>query len=175
MLTQEILPADSQIVLAAQSSFLASFECGNEFWEREVADWIKGQSVIDTMEQRQTVVYFYYTDARDFMGYGTLSYADWHHPRAEDPTTRVASIPALALASQFHGGCEVDGRRFSDLIIGDLVARARGETTYNDLVLLVHEQNKRGRRVYERNQFALMDSSLNKRGHVYNKMTLELR
>ena len=127
-----------------------SFRCGENRWEYAIAEWIKGDRVLKSMIQRGTEVWLYY-DGDLLVGYGSLGKTrrKWLPP--DGGYQNLSLIPSIAVHSDFQGKPDTKPR-YSDLIIGDLIAKARDHGT-ELLVLDVHEENKRAIAFYNRYDF----------------------
>ena len=72
------------------------FDCGDEPWEREVSDWIKGGpgGVLDDL-QRGCEVWLYANNSGELVGFGSLAASRWNWPSPTDPRVPISLIPNL--------------------------------------------------------------------------------
>ncbi|MGI8549915.1 MAG: hypothetical protein ACR2PL_03805, partial [Dehalococcoidia bacterium] len=98
------------------------FYSGDELWEREASDWIKGGpgGVVDDM-QRGCEVWLYATEDGLLVGFGSLAPSRWQWPLPDSPRISINLIPMLGVQRQFWG--QPDGppeERFSAQILDNL-------------------------------------------------------
>jgi ribosomal protein S18 acetylase RimI-like enzyme len=129
------------------------FDCGGESYERELADWIRQESV--PAIARGCKVWLYVTPQKEIIGYGSLALTRWNYPEPSSKRVALAVIPAVAIQKQFWG--QPDGPkegRFSSQILDHLIVKAAYlPTAVQVLGLFVHPQNQRAIKVYERAGF----------------------
>src|SRR5579862_8956088 len=80
-----------------------NFYCGDEKWEQELADWIKGP-VIQDMTHYGCEVWLYYTRRSgrpELVGYGSLGEPPWIYPKPSKKHPNI--IPNLAIHTRFQG------------------------------------------------------------------------
>src|SRR5271166_6604142 len=84
-----------------------AFNCGNESYEQEIADWLRSaedgamHAVTSTNPREHADVWLYLTARRELVGVGSLGRTRWPF---DDPYNRpidVAIIPYVALATTF--------------------------------------------------------------------------
>ena len=80
-----------------------AFYCGDEPWEIEVSDWIKGKpgGVIDTIRRFKCEVWLYVTPQSGLIGFGSLGRSNWEWPTLESPRQQISIIPMLGIQKQF--------------------------------------------------------------------------
>lgn len=124
-----------------------NFYCGDEPWEREVSDWIKGQGVLDDMQRGE--VWLYRTETDILVGFGSLSEPGWSYPNRNDPKPNL--IPMLGIQRQFWGHPlnSLPEERYSWQIMDDIVEEAaKHKERAPVIVLYVHPDNSRAIRFY---------------------------
>jgi hypothetical protein len=166
---------------------VADFECGNETWEREVADWIRmppesGDGALH-WSTCGTTVWLYETNDGDLIGYASLGVSQWtmRHPTANTRTDRpIQIIPCLGVHTRFKG-CPVGVRkdlRYSARILTDVMAIAAERCSLQKcppiLGLKVHEENKRAIKLYERPENGFLKLGKNPDRECYWKMYVDI-
>lgn len=157
------------------------FQCGVEWWEQEVSDWIKAArgagGAVDELDRDRQI--WLYIDANgELVGFGSLGEALQRWPRAKDPQIRASVIPMLGVDQRFWGqppGPPED--RYSARILDDLVAEARIHRAERPvLILFVAIENLRGVRFYERAGFVELHKPYTDKatGRQYKRMVLAL-
>lgn len=168
----EFTPAD-------QSRF-ADFDCGAEPWSEYVAHWIRGDEVLRSME-RGTRVWLFGTELGELVGFGALGPTSWKWPPPGGPPLPVQIIPALGIDVRFQGKPADPAWRYSVQIMSHLIAEAcaHARTSANDqapgpkpLVLLVHRDNERARRFYEKIGFRLIENVVRRHDHLIMHLSL---
>lgn len=128
------------------------FFCGDEPWQIEVAQWIKGESEDNAVARmtQGTEVWLYRNAQGEIVGYGSLGKTEWRWPPPGGPREAVSIIPYFGVQSRFQGEPKdaPRGQRFAFHIIGDLLARAARHGT-RIVGLFVDEDNKRAVSFYE--------------------------
>jgi len=153
-------------------SLAQAFECGEEEWETEVADWIKApqEGAADAVEENDCAVWLYRTPDRELVGYASLglSHNPWNIPGYG--RARIAIIPFLGVSTQFQGQPKGVDRldRFAAQIMRDLIAEAlhldgRGLPI---LGLMVDYRNEKAINFYERLGFVALDARDGSRRYV---------
>lgn len=129
------------------------FYCGTARWARRAATWIRRPGSLTQARKQETEIWLYETPDAEIVGYGSLG--PW---RTKDSPPDSSIIPMLAIRSEFQGRpSDQPGNRYSDQIIGDLVAEAASHTERRPLIgLYVDPENGPAIRVYERHFFELM-------------------
>ena len=129
------------------------FDCGDEPHERELAEWIKTESV--TALARGTQVWLYATSEKEIVGFGSLGTSNWNYPDPSAKRLAVAVIPAVAIQKKWWG--KPDGpreERYSAQILDHLILEAaKLVLAVPVLGLFVHPANVRACKVYERSGF----------------------
>jgi hypothetical protein len=132
---------DARPFSVAMLSDVQGFDCGDNPWEQAQSAWITGQGVIES-QKRGTKVWFYYDDANNLVGFGSLGVTKWNWPPPSGPTLEVAIIPSIALGKAYWG-CPKSAPReqkYSRQIMSDLIRRAR-QMNVSVLCLYVHKDN----------------------------------
>jgi hypothetical protein len=129
------------------------FACGEEAWERDLADWIRDESVPTLNRGGQ--VWLFTTSQKELVGYGSLAVTRWHYPDPASKRTTLALIPAVAIQKPFWGKPEGPREeRYSSQILDHLINEAsRLPLAAPMLGLFVHPENQRAIRAYERAGF----------------------
>jgi GNAT superfamily N-acetyltransferase len=129
------------------------FACGDEPYERELAEWIRKEAII-TLD-RGGRVWLYVTPEKAIVGYGSLAVTRWHYPAPSDKRIALAIIPAVAIQKPYWG--KPDGpreERYSSQILDHLITEAAHlPISAPVLGLFVHPANERAIKVYERAGF----------------------
>lgn len=163
---------------AADQARLAGFSCGDDTWARHVAEWIRGSDVLDSMS-RGTKVWLFETAEGEIVGFGSLGPTRWRWPPPDGSRTVVLLIPMLGLDIRFQGQPPDPQWRFARQIMSHLASEARAMsgqsaeatgTPIDWLVLLVHRDNQRAIRFYEKCGFELIPGVLRRRDHVVMKL-----
>jgi ribosomal protein S18 acetylase RimI-like enzyme len=165
------------------------FHCGDEPWEQEVAEWIKGHGADNALThiQRGGYVWLYVNDDGDIVGYGSIGRSRWAWPTKKDKPRPVAIVPSFGVQDHFKGKPDdaPRGSRYADVILRDLIneatirlvyARSQGEDAAPILSLFVHPQNNRAKVFYQRAGFQPFFRSFtdNATGITYESMVLRL-
>ncbi len=146
------LPFSEQLLPVVQH-----FYCGDDPWEREVADWIKDPDQVLTEMKRGCKVWIYYTDEYPVIGFGSISKSLWPWPTETSDKVRMGIIPYVAIQKQFWGKPEgPKDEYYSSQILGDLLSEARTRG-YNYVRLFVHTDNQRAIGFYRRYGFRATD------------------
>jgi GNAT superfamily N-acetyltransferase len=138
---------------AEHVDLVRDFSCGEEAYERELAEWIQHDS-LPTLA-RGGKVWLYVTAQKEIVGYGSLAVSRWNYPAPSNKRISLALVPAVAIQKAFwgkpDGPCE---ERYSSQILDHLIVEAaRLPTDIPFLGLFVHPDNHRAIRVYERHGF----------------------
>lgn len=107
------------------------------------------------------------------VGFGAVCMSRWNWPQPNGAKTNVVLIPMLGLAEQFRGQPPDPEWRYSLQIMGHLLGTAEQiaqdwpdpTTAPRNLVLLVHRDNTRAIRLYERCGFELIEGVERKHGN----------
>ena len=67
------------------------FDCGDEPHERELAEWIKTESV--TALARGTQVWLYATSEKEIVGFGSLGTSNWNATGLTHTVVDILAIP----------------------------------------------------------------------------------
>lgn len=161
------------------------FACGNEPWERYLAQWITNtapdeKNVLEHLRDG-TKVWLYLTGQGDIVGYGSLGTTTWKYPApfgSEEATIGV--IPAVAVSSSFQGQPLGDWRqRYSTEILSDLIATATKDYSagrFPDPVLglFVDTRNGRAKKLYTRVGFNDYGKPFKRIGYYDQRMLIKL-
>jgi len=144
----------------ADQARLVGFTCGDNVWSRCVTEWILGSDVLDSM-QRGTRVWLFETQDEEIVGFGSLGPWNWRWPLPNGPKNSVLLIPMLGIATQYQGKPPDPEWRFSNQILDHIIAEAKQLATASaqrprQLLLMVHRDNLRAMKVYERFGFQLI-------------------
>jgi ribosomal protein S18 acetylase RimI-like enzyme len=164
----------------ADQARLADFSCGDELWSRHVTEWIRGSDVLDSMK-RGTRVWLFETEQGEVVGFGSVGISEWRWPPPRGSKTTIALIPMLGIDARYRGEPPDPDWRYSNQLISHLIAAAQqiaqqwnGEAEKQPqwLVLMVHRDNARGIRFYERCGFELMPGVVRRMDHLVMKFRL---
>ncbi len=92
-----------------QLPLVAGFNCGTEFWEREVAEWIAGDITSDSAlralarGEADEVWLYKHPEQGRIVGFGSLGPTSWEWPTPADGLVPITLIPALGMHVDFHG------------------------------------------------------------------------
>ncbi|MFO1023139.1 MAG: GNAT family N-acetyltransferase [Planctomycetales bacterium] len=150
------MPMRAKRFSPSDQNSLQDFECGSQTYAVQMANWIKGEKCLDSIQNRQTSVWLFYSD-EEFVGFGSLGPTNWRMPTQKDPPIPVTIIPALAVDTKFQGRVCSTGNTYSHDILHFLLERAQ-ETKVSRVVLYVHEDNAKAIALYKKFGFhALQD------------------
>ena len=76
-------------------SHVQDFSCGEESYERELADWIRLESI--RAIRRGCKVWLYANQSREVVGFSSLAITRWRYPLSSDKRVSLAIIPAVAI------------------------------------------------------------------------------
>jgi hypothetical protein len=163
------------------------FYCGQERWEREVADWIKSRtgdnSVLEDMKQFDTKVWLYWTERGDLVGYSSLGENTWSLPLPKGPKQLISYIPFIGIQQHFQRQPADVGRdgKFAYRILDDLIERVADKTVLRPdlqpfIGLSVDQDNKKAIKFYENRNFANTNCPKKDKntGVVYDRMVLNI-
>jgi len=157
----------------ADQARLVGFSCGDAMWSRHVGEWILGSDVLDSMK-KGTRVWLFETVDGVVVGFGSLGITRRRWPPPSGDYTKVALIPMLGIAEQFHGQPPDPEWRYSKQIMGHLIGEAQelaiatGGPTW--LVLHVHQENLRAIRFYQQCGFELILGVVGQNNHLVMKL-----
>lgn len=134
-------------------SHVQGFSCGEEGYERELADWIRLESI--PAIRRGGKVWLYATEAREVVGFSSLAITRWRYPSPSDKRVSLAIIPAVAIQKSFWGkpAGPPEGRYSSQILDHLLDEAGRLPLDQPSIGLFVHPDNGRAIRAYERAGF----------------------
>jgi ribosomal protein S18 acetylase RimI-like enzyme len=145
----------------SELDLVADFECGDEEWEKPLAEWIKsppatGNGALYEMARRKgkLQVWLHANQAGELDGYSSLGESNWEWPTAEDRRVPINVIPYVAIHKKFWGCPKADPPRYAAQILDDLIAEARKQTGRQPLLgLFVDPRNTRAIRAYKKAYF----------------------
>jgi hypothetical protein len=169
--TEELLPA------------VQDFDCGDEEWERPLADWIKagpgdkngalGWVLGDKKKNAQ--VWLHVNGAGDLVGYSSLGRSAWEWPNQTDPRVPISVIPYVAIARRFWGQPKDDPPRYSQQILDHLIFEAALWKDRQPLLgLYVDPRNQRAIAAYQRAGFLAHFRRFIEGPVIYEAMLLKL-
>jgi GNAT superfamily N-acetyltransferase len=135
------------------------FHCGDEPYEKEVADWLKGPDAPDADSALTSIKHperpsrvWLYKLGDEIVGFGALAKTDWRWPgKNNDPKLPLSIVIWVGVQAKYWGqppGTKEE--RYSVQILDDLVAEAAVEAkTHPVLGLFVHKDNKRAIKFYK--------------------------
>jgi ribosomal protein S18 acetylase RimI-like enzyme len=161
---------------------VADFDCGDEEWERPLADWIKAapnvkNGALQELRKRKGKldVWLHVNQANELVGYSSLGVSSWEWPTADDPRVPISVIPCVAIQRQFQGRPKDDPPRYSTQILDHLIFEARKHTDRHPLLgLFVDPRNERAIRAYTAAHFEEYFRTYLEDGIEYKSMLLKL-
>jgi GNAT superfamily N-acetyltransferase len=146
----------------ADTEHVQGFRCGDASYEKEVAGWLKnteGDCAITSIAHptRPSRVWLYTTPEGTLVGFGALGQSDWRWKGKSDPKVPVTLIIWVGLCVEFQGKPEGVPReqKYSTIILNDLIGEAEKDQASRPVIgLLVHKDNVRAIKLYERFGFA---------------------
>ena len=155
---------------------VADFDCGDEPWSIEVADWIRNAGpgcVLDAMRKFGTEVWIY-GEGDDLIGFGSLGASG----RWRGWERSINIIPMLGVRTEFQGQPRGQGETsFARQIVRDLIAEARTHPERDPaLGLFYHPSNQKARHLYLTEGFTDWSQTYTDRatGTVYPSMLLKI-
>lgn len=137
------------------------FECGDEAWELEVTAALKDPTALAAWVRDGTAeAWLYMTEQGDLVGFSSISERSWRYPHPKKSQHRpISVIPDVAIHRDFQGKPGIPGvKQYSDQILDHLRFVAEGHTERTPLLgLMVHPENKRAIRWYEKAGFVRLD------------------
>jgi RimJ/RimL family protein N-acetyltransferase len=129
------------------------FDCGQESYERELAEWIRKESI--TAVTQGTKVWVYATTDKAIIDYGSLGVTRWNYPSPSDKRIALAIIPNLAIHRQYWGKPERPREEgYSSQILDHLIVEASFLPLKVPMLgLFVHPENLRAIKAYEHANF----------------------
>src|SRR5262249_41287554 len=89
---------------------VADFQCGDEPWEKPLADWIKSPPTTKNgalyeiaRRKGKLQVWLHANQAGELVGYSSLGESNWQWPTADDPRVPINVIPNVAIQKKFWG------------------------------------------------------------------------
>ena len=144
----------------AQQARLRGFSCGDEtVTARMATEWILGSSALISREKHGTRVWLFETSRGEVVGFGSVGPATWRCPPPDGDREEVVIIPMLGIDAKFQGQPDDPDWRYADQIMAHLLCEAQriarewnGDAARRPrrVVLLVHPDNRRAIRFYER-------------------------
>lgn len=162
----------------ADQARLVGFSCGTDTWARHVVEWIRGSDVLDSMERHGTQVWLFETQGGEIVGFGSVGICHWRWPPPDGRHAKLVMIPMLGIDERFQGIPEDPDWRYSTQIMSHLIYEAQQLATSQEsehgriewLVLLVHRENHRAIRFYEKCGFELIPGVVRRNNHVIMKL-----
>lgn len=135
------------------------FHCGDEPWSVEVNNFVKDDNgdsqAIKLIRSGRAEMWLYRQQSDGLLvGFGALSKPKW---TIDDKPEKVTVIHAFGITKAFHGFPPgPPEQRYASLILSDLLSKA---VAYGRPLcgLLVHKENARAKRFYEREGFELIE------------------
>jgi hypothetical protein len=142
--------------VAALLEVVQNFDCGEEVWEKPLADWIKAGPKVKngalyemTKRRGQLEVWLHVNRARELVGYSSLGGSNWEWPTKDDPRVPVNVIPNVAIQKRFWSQPKNDPPKYSTQIFQHLIFEARKRQDRHPLLgLFVDPRNDRAIRAY---------------------------
>ena len=128
--------------------------------------------------QRGTTAWLYRNQAEEVVGFGSLGPIRWRWPLPDGSYANLLIIPMLGIDERFHGKPPEEEWRYSRQIMNHLVYEARqmsagAKKPIEWLLLLVHSDNERAIKLYEKFDFVLIpDVTRGPAGHLVMKHRL---
>ena len=145
---------------AADLPDVQDFYCGDEHYEKEVADWIKGTegdcAVNSIVHPKKPSRVWLYKAGEKIVGFGSLAQSKWYWPgNKTDPEMNLSVIIWVGVQKEFWGKPEgPKEERYSAQILDDLLAEADASAkTHPILGLYVHKDNGRAIKFYKDSGF----------------------
>jgi GNAT superfamily N-acetyltransferase len=135
----------------------AGFRCGNEPYQKALADWIATDAAKAIKDKTRVFAYVTSDKPYQVVGYGSLGKTRWQLTKEDgqqDPEekVRVQIIPALAVHEDFQG------HGISYVIVNHLIQEAKLLIDVSPLLgLYVHEKNAAAIHVYTKVGFHFVD------------------
>jgi len=161
---------------AAEWPNVQNFHCGDEPYEKEVADWLKGPDAPNVDSALTSINHpekpgrvWLYKLGDEIVAFGALAKTDWRWPgKNNDPKLPLSIIIWVGVQVKFWG--QPPGpkeERYSVQILDDLVAEAMLDAkTHPVLGLFVHKDNKRAIKFYKDAGFSdELEQRVEKTGH----------
>lgn len=164
----------------ADQARLVGFSCGDELWSRHVTEWIRGSDVVDSMK-RGTRVWLFETTQGEVVGFGSVGTSEWRWPPPKGSKATIVLIPMLGIDFRFRGDPSDPDWRYSGQLMSHLIAAAQqiahewtGDADKQPqwLALMVHRDNSRAIRFYERCGFELIPDVIRRKEHLVMKLRL---
>ena len=156
---------------------LVNFSCGDAVWARHVAEWIRGSDVLDSIK-KGTKVWLFETADDEIVGFGSVGPARWRWPPPDGSYTRLLLVPMLGLDIRFQGQPPNPELRFARQIMSHIISEAhaisqeagKSGKPIDWLVLLVHRENQRAIRFYEKCGFEQIPNVVRDNDHLVMKL-----
>lgn len=153
---------------------LAGFSCGKEPWSKHVGEWICGSDVLDSMSKYKTQVWLFETVTGEVVGFASLGTSNWKWPLPHGGSSTIILIPMLGIDYRHQGQPPDPDWRYSHQILSHLLAESHKihrEWAGNPappqwLLLMVHRDNSRAIRFYQRCGFELVPDVVRRNDHL---------
>ena len=144
----------------ADQGDLVGFSCGDSDVGRASTQWILGSDVLDSM-LRGTTVWLYHNQVEEVVGFGSLGPIRWRWPLPDGGYQNLLIIPMLGIDERFQGEPPDEEWRYSHQIMNHLIYEGHqmssaAQKPFDWLLLLVHPDNERAIKLYEKFDFALI-------------------
>ena len=162
----------------ADQARMAGFSCGVEAWSRAATEWIRGSDVLDSLK-RGTRVWLFENAGGEIVGFGSVGPTRWRWPPPDGAYTPILLIPMLGLDTRFQGQPPDPDWRYARQIMSHLIsvamemsqeAAVHSGTPVDWLTLLVHRDNQRAIRFYQKCGFELLPGVVRYKDHLVMKL-----
>lgn len=150
--------AGSAIVVSpyslADAAAFAEFDCGSGRWAIKAAEWIKGFGVVRSL-QRGNEVLVYRNVSGELVGFASIGKNKWI---IDDAPVDLSYLAMFAISARFQGLRAPDGRKFSTLVLEDVIERAK-HYNLGLLGLHCHPDNEPAKQLYLRFGFIILKTT----------------
>lgn len=163
----------------ARLDAVQDFYCGEEPWERPVADWIKSPNgaVAELQKNRSLIGCWLYASQRDgLVGYAALSESKWPYPEEISERVRHLHVLWCGIRKQVQGHPKdvPQDERYSYQIMKGLQAEVEKRNLPRVLSLYVDVENKRAIHFYENYGFQWVPHKIwEENGRYFKGMALK--
>ena len=138
-----------------------AFDCGDDPWDLEVAEWIKSpsgdNSVLEDMKQFGTEVWLHRDEDGQLVGYSSLGQTKYTWPVGTKKKETVNVIPFIGVQKEFQGepkDAEDRNDKYAYQILDELLSYAAGIRNRFPLIALsVDVRNTRAIKFYRHRGF----------------------
>ena len=161
---------------------VADFDCGDEEWEKPLADWIKAAPSVKNgalfeirKRKGKLEVWLHVNTAGELVGYSAPGSSNWEWPTRDDPRVPINVIPNVAIQRKFWGCPKQGPPRYSTQILEHLIFEARKHNDRHPLLgLFVDPRNHRAIKAYLTAHFEEYFRVYLEDGIEYKSMLLKL-